>query len=55
MRAGEIGFRAHPRNRQSVAEHVRAVESILAAGCEYLRLGSGALLLAYTAAGRGAG
>jgi myo-inositol-1(or 4)-monophosphatase len=35
-----------------VAEHARAVGSLLSAGCEYLRLGSGALGLAYTAAGR---
>ena len=38
--------------RRTVAEHVRAVEALLDAGCEYLRLGSGALGLAYTAAGR---
>ena len=38
--------------RRPVAEHVRAVEALLSAGCEYLRLGSGALGLAYTAAGR---
>jgi myo-inositol-1(or 4)-monophosphatase len=38
--------------RRPVAEHARAVEALLAAGCEYLRLGSGALGLAYTAAGR---
>lgn len=38
--------------RQPVAEHVRAVDAVLGAGCEYLRLGSGALGLAYTAAGR---
>ena len=31
---------------------MRAVESLLSGGCEYLRLGSGALGLAYTAAGR---
>ena len=37
--------------RRPVAEHVRAVEALLSAGCEYLRLGSGALGLAYTAAG----
>ena len=35
-----------------VDDHVRAVEALLSAGCEYLRLGSGALGLAYTAAGR---
>jgi myo-inositol-1(or 4)-monophosphatase len=38
--------------RQSVPEHVRVVDGVLGAGCEYLRLGSGALSLAYTAAGR---
>jgi myo-inositol-1(or 4)-monophosphatase len=38
--------------RRPVADHVRGVEALLAAGCEYLRLGSGALGLAYTAAGR---
>jgi myo-inositol-1(or 4)-monophosphatase len=38
--------------RRPVAEHARAVEALLSAGCEYLRLGSGALGLAYTAAGR---
>jgi len=38
--------------RRPVAEHTRAVSALLAAGCEYLRLGSGALGLAYTAAGR---
>ena len=38
--------------RRSVEEHVRAVQALLSAGCEYLRLGSGALGLAYTAAGR---
>jgi len=38
--------------RRPVAEHARAVEGVLAGGCEYLRLGSGALGLAYTAAGR---
>ena len=38
--------------RRSVADHVRAVEACLSAGCEYLRLGSGALALAYVAAGR---
>ena len=31
---------------------MRAVEALLSGGCEYLRLGSGALGLAYTAAGR---
>jgi myo-inositol-1(or 4)-monophosphatase len=38
--------------RRPVAEHVRVVGALLSAGCEYLRLGSGALGLAYTAAGR---
>jgi myo-inositol-1(or 4)-monophosphatase len=38
--------------RRPVAEHVRSVEAMLSAGCEYLRVGSGALGLAYTAAGR---
>ena len=38
--------------RRPVADHVRAVEALLSAGCEYLRLGSGALGLAYVAAGR---
>jgi myo-inositol-1(or 4)-monophosphatase len=38
--------------RRPVAEHARAVEGLLSGGCEYLRLGSGALGLAYTAAGR---
>jgi myo-inositol-1(or 4)-monophosphatase len=38
--------------RRPVAMHARAVEALLNAGCEYLRLGSGALGLAYTAAGR---
>jgi myo-inositol-1(or 4)-monophosphatase len=38
--------------RRPVAEHAAAVEALLSAGCEYLRLGSGALGLAYTAAGR---
>ncbi len=38
--------------RRAVADHVRALEALLSAGCEYLRLGSGALGLAYTAAGR---
>ena len=38
--------------RRTVGEHVRVVESLLSGGCEYLRLGSGALGLAYTAAGR---
>lgn len=38
--------------RRPVKEHVRAVDALLSAGCEYLRLGSGALGLAYAAAGR---
>jgi myo-inositol-1(or 4)-monophosphatase len=38
--------------RRSITEHVRSVEALLSAHCEYLRLGSGALGLAYTAAGR---
>ena len=38
--------------RKAVAEHVRAIDALLTAGCEYCRLGSGALGLAYTAAGR---
>ena len=38
--------------RRPVEEHTRAVEALLSGGCEYLRLGSGALGLAYTAAGR---
>ena len=38
--------------RRAVADHVRAIQALLDAGCEYLRLGSGALGLAYTAAGR---
>jgi myo-inositol-1(or 4)-monophosphatase len=38
--------------RRPVTEHVQAVDALLGAGCEYLRLGSGALGLAYTAAGR---
>jgi myo-inositol-1(or 4)-monophosphatase len=38
--------------RRPVADHARAVEGLLTAGCEYLRLGSGALGMAYTAAGR---
>jgi myo-inositol-1(or 4)-monophosphatase len=38
--------------RRPVAEHVRAIDAVLGTGCEYLRLGSGALGLAYTAAGR---
>ncbi|HET7717040.1 MAG TPA: inositol monophosphatase family protein [Bauldia sp.] len=38
--------------RRPVAPHVRDIEAVLDAGCEYCRLGSGALGLAYTAAGR---
>lgn len=38
--------------RQPVDEHARAIDALLSAGCEYLRVGSGALGLAYTAAGR---
>lgn len=38
--------------RRPVADHVSSVEALLSGGCEYLRLGSGALGLAYTAAGR---
>ena len=38
--------------RRPVEAHARAVEALLSGGCEYLRLGSGALGLAYTAAGR---
>jgi myo-inositol-1(or 4)-monophosphatase len=38
--------------RRPVAEHVRAVVALLEAGCEYVRIGSGALGLAYAAAGR---
>jgi myo-inositol-1(or 4)-monophosphatase len=38
--------------RRPVKDHVHSVEALLSAGCEYLRLGSGALGLAYTAAGR---
>jgi len=38
--------------RTAVAPHARDVETLLDAGCEYLRLGSGALGLAYTACGR---
>ena len=38
--------------RRPVADHVRAIEGLLSGGCEYLRLGSGALGLAFTAAGR---
>jgi myo-inositol-1(or 4)-monophosphatase len=38
--------------RRPVAPHVHDIEAALDAGCEYVRLGSGALGLAYTAAGR---
>jgi myo-inositol-1(or 4)-monophosphatase len=38
--------------RRPVVDHVRTVEACLTAHCEYIRLGSGALGLAYTAAGR---
>ncbi|MEX1180921.1 MAG: inositol monophosphatase family protein [Cucumibacter sp.] len=38
--------------RRPVAPHSADVRNLLDAGCEYLRLGSGALGLAYTAAGR---
>jgi myo-inositol-1(or 4)-monophosphatase len=38
--------------RRPVADHVTTVAALLSASCEYLRLGSGALGLAYTAAGR---
>jgi myo-inositol-1(or 4)-monophosphatase len=38
--------------RQPVEPHAKAVGALLKAGVEYLRLGSGALGLAYTAAGR---
>jgi myo-inositol-1(or 4)-monophosphatase len=38
--------------RRPVSNHVRAIETLLSSHCEYLRLGSGALGLAYTAAGR---
>jgi len=38
--------------RRPVADHVRTIDQLLSAGCEYLRIGSGALGLAYTAAGR---
>jgi myo-inositol-1(or 4)-monophosphatase len=38
--------------RRPYSHHVRTVEALLAAGCEYLRLGSGALGMAYAAAGR---
>jgi myo-inositol-1(or 4)-monophosphatase len=38
--------------RRPVAHHVRTIDALLSAGCEYLRMGSGALGLAFTAAGR---
>ncbi|SDB30207.1 inositol monophosphatase family protein [Bauldia litoralis] len=38
--------------RTPVAPHPGDIHALLDAGCEYLRLGSGALGLAYTAAGR---
>jgi myo-inositol-1(or 4)-monophosphatase len=38
--------------RRQVQDHVRTVEALLNGGCEYLRIGSGALGLAFTAAGR---
>jgi myo-inositol-1(or 4)-monophosphatase len=38
--------------RCPVAPHARDIETLLDVGCEYSRLGSGALGLAYTAAGR---
>jgi myo-inositol-1(or 4)-monophosphatase len=38
--------------RRPVPEHAQAIGAVLGAGCEYLRLGSGALGLAYTATGR---
>ena len=38
--------------RRPVSPHARDVKALLDAGCEYSRLGSGALGLAYTAAGR---
>lgn len=38
--------------RRPIDDHVRAIGALLTAGVEYCRLGSGALGLAYTAAGR---
>jgi myo-inositol-1(or 4)-monophosphatase len=38
--------------RRPVSDHLRAIESCLAAHCEYNRLGSGALSLAYVGDGR---
>lgn len=55
--SGETGIK-HARicvgfsYRRPVADHIRVVDALLNAGCEYLRLGSGALGMAYTAAGR---
>jgi myo-inositol-1(or 4)-monophosphatase len=43
-----VGF----NHRQSPAGHTGMLEALLSAGAEYCRLGSGALGLAYTAAGR---
>jgi myo-inositol-1(or 4)-monophosphatase len=43
-----LGFSFRP----PLADHIRALEAILSAECGYCRLGSGALGLAYTAAGR---
>ncbi|HEY7688639.1 MAG TPA: inositol monophosphatase family protein [Dongiaceae bacterium] len=38
--------------RRPVAEHIRAVDACLSAGCEYVRFGSGALGMAFAADGR---
>ena len=38
--------------RAPIVDHVRTIDTLLTEGCEYLRIGSGALGLAYTAAGR---
>ena len=38
--------------RAPIADHVRTIDALLSEGVEYLRIGSGALGLAYTAAGR---
>ena len=38
--------------RRPIADHIHALNSLLSESCEYLRIGSGALGLAYTAAGR---
>jgi myo-inositol-1(or 4)-monophosphatase len=38
--------------RRPVGEHILAIDALLSEGCEYCRLASGALGLAYTAAGR---